>query len=363
MRLLHRGDARRVVKLEGHGARASIRQRMNAGRHRGLPGVMASPLPAGRRAFPMGGGLGYLRSMTDWTAFDRLLASRRRPIVESFVDFLRLNSVSQEPDKVRATGEWLAAALRARGLEGRILETGGNPAVFGERRVPGAARTVLIYCHYDTKPIPLKGWLQPNPIEPVFRRGLAEAGAPPVELAGIADDDLAGLLLHARGASDDKGPIWCSPQRAGADGHGGARPGGQREVHLRRRGGDREPVLRPLHRGPSGPARRRRRHRDGRAQARQRAPHHRGWRARGDEDRAGAGGGPARRALGELRRPQPRVEAQRPPRLHGYPGWRTAHRGLRGGRRRAHAGRAADDGGASAGSARPGEGAGRTPAR
>ena len=147
--------------------------------------------------------------MTDWTAFDRLLASRRRPMVEGFVDFLRLNSVSQEPDRVRATGEWLAGALRARGLGGRVLETGGNPAVFGERRVPGAARTVLIYCHYDTKPIPPKGWLQPNPLEPVFRQGLAEAGAPPVDLAAIADGDLGGLLLHARGASDDKGPIWC----------------------------------------------------------------------------------------------------------------------------------------------------------
>ena len=52
---------------------------------------------------------------TDWTAFDRLLASRRRTIVESFADFLRLNSVSQEPDKVRATANcstsvWLKCA-------------------------------------------------------------------------------------------------------------------------------------------------------------------------------------------------------------------------------------------------------------
>jgi acetylornithine deacetylase/succinyl-diaminopimelate desuccinylase-like protein len=147
--------------------------------------------------------------MTDWTAFDRLLASRRRAIVEGFCEFLRLNSVSQEPEKVRVTGEWLAARLRAHGLNGRVLETGGNPAVFGERRVPAATRTVLIYCHYDTKPIPPRGWLQPNPIEPVFRRGLAEAGAPPVALADMTDDDLGGLLLHARGASDDKGPIWC----------------------------------------------------------------------------------------------------------------------------------------------------------
>src|SRR5262247_4010460 len=111
--------------------------------------------------------------MLDWTAFDRRLSVTRRTIVDGLLEFLRLESVSQEPARVRATGEWLAARLRSRGLEGRVLETGGNPAVFGERRVPGATRTVLIYCHYDTKPIPLRGWLQPNPIEPVFRRGLA----------------------------------------------------------------------------------------------------------------------------------------------------------------------------------------------
>ena len=148
----------------------------------------------------------------DWDAFDRRLASRRRDIVEGFVELLRLESVSQAPAKVRATGEWLAAALCARGLDGRVLETGGNPAVFGERRVPGATRTVLIYCHYDTKPIPPKGWLQPNPIEPVFRRGLAEAGAPLLPFAEVGDAELDGLWLYARGASDDKGPIWSHLQ-------------------------------------------------------------------------------------------------------------------------------------------------------
>jgi acetylornithine deacetylase/succinyl-diaminopimelate desuccinylase-like protein len=149
------------------------------------------------------------RTVTNWIAFDRLLAARRRTIVERFGDLLRLNSVSQEPDRVRATGQWLAAAMRARGLEGRVLETGGNPAVFGERRVPGAERTVLFYCHYDTKPIPAAGWLQPDPLEPVFRRGLAEDGAPPVTLSDVPDAELDSLLCHARGASDDKGPIWC----------------------------------------------------------------------------------------------------------------------------------------------------------
>ena len=59
-----------------------------------------------------------VRLFGEMTAADRrpprLLVSRRRAMVEIFVEFLRLESVSQEPEKVRATGEWLASAMRAR---------------------------------------------------------------------------------------------------------------------------------------------------------------------------------------------------------------------------------------------------------
>jgi acetylornithine deacetylase/succinyl-diaminopimelate desuccinylase-like protein len=147
--------------------------------------------------------------MDDLRDLGRLLALRRRPIVEGFVGFLRRNSVSQERERVRACAEWLAAELGRRGLAGRVLETGGAPAVYGERLVPGARRTVLVYCHYDTKPVPRAGWLQPDPLEPVLRPGLAEEGAPIVPLAAVPDDALAAHRLYARGASDDKGPIWC----------------------------------------------------------------------------------------------------------------------------------------------------------
>ncbi len=150
--------------------------------------------------------------MTDWDSFDRLLASRRRVIVEGLISFLRLESVSQERERVRACGEWLARAMQARGLEARVIETGGNPAVFGERRLPGARRTLLLYGHYDTKPVPPDGWLQPSPLEPVFRRELAEDGAPTVAPGAIADEDLEHHRLYARGASDDKGPIWAHLQ-------------------------------------------------------------------------------------------------------------------------------------------------------
>ncbi len=151
-------------------------------------------------------------SNTRWIGFQETLASRRRAIIEEFVDFLRRDTVSQQPARVRLGADWLVRAMRERGLEARIVETGGNPVVFGTLAAPGARRTVLIYCHYDVKPAPPEGWLQPGPFEPVFRRAAAEDGAPAVTLAAIPDAELAQHCVYARGASDDKGPIWAHLQ-------------------------------------------------------------------------------------------------------------------------------------------------------
>lgn len=126
----------------------------------------------------------------DWAGLHHAVTTRHRPIMEGLAEFLRLDTVSQKPDRVRAGAEWLSRAMRARGLEARVLETGGNPAVFGALPAPGAERTLLIYCHYDVKPAPPAGWLQPSPFEPVLRAGPAEEGAPALELGGVADEAL-----------------------------------------------------------------------------------------------------------------------------------------------------------------------------
>jgi acetylornithine deacetylase/succinyl-diaminopimelate desuccinylase-like protein len=87
----------------------------------------------------------------DWSAFDQELRTRRRRILERFVECLRVDTVSQQPARVRAGAEWLVRAMARVGLEARVLPTSGNPVVFGERRVPGASRTLLIYCHFDNR--------------------------------------------------------------------------------------------------------------------------------------------------------------------------------------------------------------------
>ena len=146
--------------------------------------------------------------MTDWTAFEQALARRHRAIAEGLAAFVRVDTVSQQADRVRLGADWLAAAMRDRGIPGRVIETGGNPAVFGEISVPGARRTLLVYCHYDVKPAPAEEWRQPSPFQPVLRR-TASPDEPSVELAGVADAELASHRLFGRGASDDKGPIWA----------------------------------------------------------------------------------------------------------------------------------------------------------
>ena len=89
-----------------------------------------------------------------------MIAARHRPIMEGLAGLLRLDTVSQKPDGVRAGAEWLSRAMGERGIEARVLETGGNPTVYGALPMPGAERTLLIYCHYDVKPAPPAGWLQ-----------------------------------------------------------------------------------------------------------------------------------------------------------------------------------------------------------
>jgi acetylornithine deacetylase/succinyl-diaminopimelate desuccinylase-like protein len=74
--------------------------------------------------------------------------------------------------------------LRSRGFHADILDTGGAPVVFGERRGV-SQKTLLIYNHYDVQPPePLDLWESP-PFEPSLRNG----------------------KLFGRGVSDDKGHI------------------------------------------------------------------------------------------------------------------------------------------------------------
>jgi acetylornithine deacetylase/succinyl-diaminopimelate desuccinylase-like protein len=120
---------------------------------------------------------------------DYLLAQRQRHLDE-LVAFLEIPSISTESSRrqdVRRAAEYLRERFVEAGLEARIMETGGHPAVYAERLESPGAPTVLIYGHYDVQPPePLELWTSP-PFTPSLRDG----------------------AIYARGASDDKGQLYA----------------------------------------------------------------------------------------------------------------------------------------------------------
>ena len=104
-------------------------------------------------------------------------------------EYLRFPSISTDPayqPDVRACAEFLLGKMRAAGLSAELIETEGNPLVYGEWLGAPGQPTVLFYGHYDVQPAdPVELWRHP-PFEPTEE----------------------GDLLVCRGATDDKGQSY-----------------------------------------------------------------------------------------------------------------------------------------------------------
>ncbi len=109
--------------------------------------------------------------------------------LDDLKSLLRIPSVSTLPEHksdMNAAADWLIERLDRLGFQGRAIDAGGPPVVYGDWLGAGAdAPVVLVYGHYDVQPVdPLELW-ESGPFEPEVR----------------GDD------LFARGASDMKGQI------------------------------------------------------------------------------------------------------------------------------------------------------------
>lgn len=110
---------------------------------------------------------------------------------ERFLDelfsLIRIPSISAEQehkdDMVRCAERWKELLLASGAEKAELIETSGNPLVYGEKMVDPKKKTVLVYGHYDVMPVaPLELW-NTEPFEPVVKDG----------------------KIWARGADDDKG--------------------------------------------------------------------------------------------------------------------------------------------------------------
>jgi acetylornithine deacetylase/succinyl-diaminopimelate desuccinylase-like protein len=98
-----------------------------------------------------------------------------------------ISALPQHAGDVKRCAEWCADEMRRIGLQNvRLIETPGNPVVYGDWLGAPNAPTILFYGHYDVQPVdPLELWESP-PFEATIRDG----------------------EIYARGSADDKGQVF-----------------------------------------------------------------------------------------------------------------------------------------------------------
>ena len=125
-------------------------------------------------------------------AADAWMADNRQRLLDELFDLIRCPSVSTDPaykDGMDKAAALLQARLGRMGMvDVQLLNNGGHSAVFAQWTGAPGMPTILVYGHYDVQPPdPLEAWASP-PFEPTLH----------------AD------RYVARGASDDKSPLWIA---------------------------------------------------------------------------------------------------------------------------------------------------------
>ena len=128
-------------------------------------------------------------------------------IINELITLLAIPNVAADRPNIRRNAEQLRAMLARRGFKAQLLETAGNPLVYGDLVVPGATRTLLLYSHYDGQPVDPKAWKQADPFTPVLRSARLDRGGTDMPgTAGLTRFDPE-WRLYARSSADDKAPI------------------------------------------------------------------------------------------------------------------------------------------------------------
>jgi len=148
--------------------------------------------------------------------------THEQQIIDEFAALLSLPNVASDSANIRRNVEAITAMLQPRGFVVRPLETAGSPpAIFAERRVPGAEKTLLIYAHYDGQPVAPEAWAS-DPWTPVLRDDLVENGGRIVAMQAPFDPE---WRIFARSAGDDKAPIVALTAALDALAAAGTEPG------------------------------------------------------------------------------------------------------------------------------------------
>lgn len=118
---------------------------------------------------------------------DDFIQQHRDDYLAQLFNLLKIKSISADTDEIRNCAHVLKGDMESLGIDTQIIETAGNPVVYGEILNDKNRFTLLIYGHYDVQAVePLELW-ESDPFEPEIRDG----------------------RIYARGAGDNKGQLMA----------------------------------------------------------------------------------------------------------------------------------------------------------
>jgi acetylornithine deacetylase/succinyl-diaminopimelate desuccinylase-like protein len=133
-------------------------------------------------------------------------SANRAALLSEYVQLLAIPNVATSVPDIRRNADQIMTMMARRGLTPRLLEGDSAdvpPAIYGEWKVPGAKRTLVLYAHYDGQPVTPEEWKSTQPFTPQLYSDRLDRGGEKIAwpTAGQIDDD---WRIYGRAASDDK---------------------------------------------------------------------------------------------------------------------------------------------------------------
>ena len=147
-----------------------------------------------------------VRAQTPVASLRAYRSAHEAEIIGELVDLLSIPNVASDALNIRRNAAKLIDMMGRRGIQGRLLEGSGPPAIFGEMKTTGATRTIGFYAHYDGQPVEPSKWAT-DPFKPTLRDKPLEAGGRVIPFPKAGEKFDPEWRLYARSASDDKAPI------------------------------------------------------------------------------------------------------------------------------------------------------------
>lgn len=134
-------------------------------------------------------------------------------LIDEFREFVAIPNMTVDRANIRRNADFIVAMMKRRGIAARLLTSAAenvNPVVFGEVKVPGATRTLMLYAHFDGQPVNPAQWAPGwEPFAPKFATGPVEQGGKIVEGWKSGDRVDPSWRLTGRGSADDKAGVMA----------------------------------------------------------------------------------------------------------------------------------------------------------